>query len=278
MLLKIFKSQQPVLIFLIPIIGIAIWLPLFFNLSTITLQNDYSMPLSEWILNILSGNTLIYIIIALVLNIINAFLFVKINAKYILISDRGYLTVFMYLFLSTFIIFSNNSLFIILSITTLLIVIEKVFHISKDKNQLKNFFESGFLISIASLFYFNSYIFILIVFIALIMLRQFYWREYFITLIGFILPYLFIAAYYFIANKSGATEIFYNKILSIEKTGITIKDIIIASSTGFFFILSFFELNINLNKKKINTRKYYKILLLACIIPVIAYFILPTIP
>jgi hypothetical protein len=64
-----------------------------------------------------------------------------------------------------------------------------------------NIFDASLMFSIASLFYAPNLILILTISIGLLLLRPVIWREWFIAIIGIILPYIFILTYYFINDK-----------------------------------------------------------------------------
>jgi Family of unknown function (DUF6427) len=278
MFLKIFKSNKPVLVFIIPIVAIIIWIPNLINPNSISLQTSLTMPFSQWLVDVLSSQLYIYHIIAIIINIINAFIIIRINNQYILISDRTYLPAFIYLFLTAFIVSFPNSLFLLLNLFFLLIVLYRIFHISTNRNLLNIYFESSFLIGLGTMFYFNAWVFLIIIWITLAYLRPFNWREYFMVILGFISPYFFIGIIYFLSGNFDSIYYFFEtNFLAQEKFVLTLKSTIFYSTIAFIFLLSIGSLNLNLIKKKINTRKHYKILLWLSILPIVAYFVLPNI-
>lgn len=278
MFLRIFKSNQPILVFVIPLVAVALWLPNLLNPENISLESETTMPLSKGLVDFFSNKLLFYHILAIIINVINAFLISRINNQYILISDRTYLPAFIYLFLSAFIINSASSLLLLLNILLLLIILFRVFQIRSERNLLNVYFESGFLLGLGTLLYFNFWIFIFIIWIALIFLRSFYWREYFMVVLGLLAVYFFIAAFYILSNNMEALQQYYlNNMIVQSKYILSLKHTIFYSTIGFIFFLSIISLNMNLIKKKVNTRKHYKILLWLCFVPLIAYFTLPNI-
>ncbi|MDQ3047623.1 MAG: DUF6427 family protein [Bacteroidota bacterium] len=62
-------------------------------------------------------------------------------------------------------------------------------------------FDAGFLFSIASLFYFPYFVFFPLLGVALIILRPFNWREWLISFIGVLVPYIFVGTVYFLTDK-----------------------------------------------------------------------------
>lgn len=278
MFLKFFKSSQPVIIFVIPILAILLWLPNFLEPDKFVLQEELTMPFSQWLTEFLRNNVIVYHILAVIFNTTNAFLINRINNQHILISDRTYLPAFIYLFLSAFIVHSPYNLYLFISIFILLIVINRVFYVSTDKNLLNVFFESGFLIGIGALFIFNFWVFTFMVFISIMYLRPFYWREYVMVIIGFLTPFFFAVVYYFLIGNLGAVHHFFEKnFVVLPKFALTLKGVIFYSVIAFIFLTSVISLNMHLIKKKIITRKYYKIFLWLTLLPLVAFFILPNI-
>jgi hypothetical protein len=108
------------------------------------------------------------------------------------------------------IIFSN--LFLVLALI-------KVMSTHRKDYALADFFAAGILISIATLFYVPSFIFFPFIWVSLIIIRPFIWREWIVSLIGFVIPYLYVfMAYYW----QGTTDyLWYDKIfypISIKTT------------------------------------------------------------
>ena len=58
-------------------------------------------------------------------------------------------------------------------------------------------FDAGFLVSIATLFYFPYIVFLPLLGVGFILLRPFLWREWVISFMGAIVPYLFVITFYF---------------------------------------------------------------------------------
>jgi hypothetical protein len=72
-------------------------------------------------------------------------------------------------------------------------------------------FDSALLISIGSFFYFPIIVFYLFLFFNLIFTRPFVWREYVISLLGILVPYLFMFTWYYLNEQ--LTEVINNEIL-----------------------------------------------------------------
>lgn len=278
MFLRFFKSNKPIMVFIIPIIAILVWLPNLIDPSGISIKNEFAMPFSKWLNHFFANKLILFHILAIVVNSTNAYLINRINNQYILIADRTYLPAFIYLLLSAFIVNSPFSLYLLINILLLLIIIFRVYYVYSDKNMLNIYFESSFLIGLGALFFFNFWVIILFIWMSLMYLRQFYWREYFMVILGFITPFFFVFAVYFLKDQLNAYQVFYeNNFISVPKFTLALKNSVFYGTISFMFLLSVFSLNLNMNKKKIITRKHYKLFLWLTFIPVVAYLILPNI-
>lgn len=92
---------------------------------------------------------------------------------------------------------------LLLANTFLLLAIYTIFQTYKMHSAADRIFNTGFLLGIASLFYFSYAIFILWVFISLNVLRAFKIKEKLMTIVGFIVPYFLAATYYFWFDRLG---------------------------------------------------------------------------
>ena len=148
--------------------------------------------------------------------------------------------------------------------------------IYKSDHSLPVTFDIGFLIAVACLFYFPSIVFLLVFYASLVILRPFVWREWVISLLGFLLPFFFCWLYYF---WKGATDEIINTMASNlhkAETGSgfswTGTNLIFPAVAGFVSVLGFISLMGNFYKSVIRTRNFQQVLfimLLAMLLPVL---------
>ena len=79
--------------------------------------------------------------------------------------------------------------------TFVLLAIYQLMNVYKEHSAAANIFNVGFLISLASLFHYGYFIFIIIALLGLNILRGFRFKEILILLIGLITPYYFVGVY-----------------------------------------------------------------------------------
>ncbi len=85
--------------------------------------------------------------------------------------------------------------------TFLLLALGRIFAWYKKEKVTAAIFDTGFLISIASLFFLPYIIFFVFLLASITILRPFSLREYMVAFIGLLLPYYFLAVYFFWFNQ-----------------------------------------------------------------------------
>ncbi len=208
MLVRLFRSPQPVLLLVIPAIAILLWLPGFRSpvLPTITHQ----MPLFDLLAKPLLNFPVLSVILACTLIIIQALLFNYIIDKHEIVGKSSYFPAFLYIVFTSFspellhlhpLIFAN--IFILLALN-------RVLSTYRNNTVISPCFDAGFLVAIASLFYFPAALCIFFLFFALLVLRSFSGREWAIVVVGFLLPYIYVITYYFLFD--GIDYLWFDKI------------------------------------------------------------------
>ncbi len=206
MIVKLFKNQSPINLVLLIILIIILRLPYFLNDQPIPVFN-YSEPLSKFLFNKLSFlwvNKSINIIITSVIYLILAVWLNKIVSDFTLLFKNSFLPALLFIVItSLFPTFFTIDAAILVIFFQLLIFV-KLFKLYKSNNALTIAFDVGMIVSIASLFYFPSIAWVLLLWMAMFIFRPFNWREFFTAFVGVLTPYLFVAFYYFWIDDFGA--------------------------------------------------------------------------
>jgi hypothetical protein len=283
MFYKLFKSYNPVLVLLFPIMVVLMWLNTFINLpeqhlfSFDTFQAPVYQVISSWF----QGSVVFSSLLAMALILIQAFMVVRLNSKYILIQERTYLPAFFYILLSTAFIELQRLNPAVITGVLLLIVIEKMFDSYKDVKLSYNYFESSLLISAGSLIYPGFLFFIMIVWVGLLVLRHFNWREWVFTFIGLVIPYLFYFCYYYIFRLETAYPFerllvnFCFKADIFRYVGLPYY--LLYSLLGFFIIISTYRLVITFYVQKVQNRNFFLILVWLQVISLVLLFFVPAV-
>ena len=196
MLYRLLTGDKAISIFIILIIALLIWVPelVSFEYSYITEAHTY-MPLYQYVAGVLGENKLISIGIALLFVIIQSFLLIRINVKYILIQQRTFLPALLYIILSGYFPGLHNLNEGLIASFFMIFTIEFLMKSYKTNPNSYNFFMAGLMLGIGSLFYAPLLYFIVFVWITTTFLRSFYWREYVFPVLGIITPYVFYFAW-----------------------------------------------------------------------------------
>ena len=251
-MIRFFRYNQLAAAALIALLTAAIWM--FGFLSPVAVNVKNTMPLYEICCNLLGTNLIVQYIVAILLLLTQSFYFNYIVNKHELLWKASYIPALIYaLFMSICkaylmlhpLLFCNFFI---------LIAVHKMLGTYRKEEAFGNIFDAGLYISIASLFYFPAIVLFPLVWVCLLVIRPFVWREWIISFLGFIVPYLFAFTYYFWLDKVGF--FLFDKIffpVSDSKFSIASEPtsfIILVTTLLFVIAVSFIKL---LNGLPVNT-------------------------
>lgn len=159
--------------------------------------SETAMPFYSLMLSFLSGNKILSSSVSIVLIVAEGVILNIVIHQFHLLKTQTYLPAFLYVILMSClpeilmlhpVIFAN--LFLILSF-------KRSFDLLGNAGASSAAFDSAFFVSIASLFYFPSVLFLIFVWISLTSFRSFSLRDWMIALIGICVPYLFAGVYFY---------------------------------------------------------------------------------
>jgi hypothetical protein len=199
MFVQFFKSNNASAYIFIPLIAIALWV--FGYIHPVDIPPiKHAMPLYELVVRPFSTGWL-NITIALILVIAEAFLLNQIVNQNEVLTRPSFLPALLYIIFMS----SNKAMLVlhplIFSNFFLLLAINRLLDSYRKDKAYSQFFDAGFLIAIATLFYFPSIVFFPLLGSALIILRPFNWREWIISFTGSFIPYLLIGTVYFLRDS-----------------------------------------------------------------------------
>jgi len=153
----------------------------------------------------------------------------------------------------------NPALFAIICIIP---VIEKIFGSYKEEELSYKYFEAALLISIGSMFYSRAALLMFVLWTALAILRTPNWREWILSVIGFILPYIFLILILYLINKNIGEYFFKiasNFRISRGLSFFNLFSIINYAFLLFLIAISSFQMIRIYQGLKIYARIYYRI-------------------
>ncbi|MCK6648093.1 MAG: DUF6427 family protein [Bacteroidia bacterium] len=242
MFIRFFKSNNAIALVVLPIMAVIIWL--FGMLNPQVLPVRHTMPLFELIGRGAYAVPWLSVLLGYVLVVSQAFLLNYIVNENEVLKKQSYLPALFYM-----VFMSNNSAMLMFhpqqfANLFLLFAINKLLSSYRKDQAFSQAFDAGFLLSIASLFYFPYAVFFPVLGIAFILLRPFNWREWFISFLGVITPYSFVIVFYFwndITDYLWYDKMFYPMVLE-RKTAEVADSFYLMIGIGWLLILfSFFK-------------------------------------
>ena len=262
---NVLKSNHPFVIILIISLGVLLWFFSFINPVGIAIPSDgINMPFYSFISNHIHYNSFTSVFITFLLVLLQAFLLVQFNKRYILINHRTYLPAFFYVIIASSFIQVQRLNPVIIGTVFIFIAINFIFSTYRSEYALNKLYLAGFFISIASLFWGPLAIIFLIIWISLSILRPFIGREWLVGILGFLTPYLFVFVYYFVFKEEVELLSLIDHFManfSLIKTfySLHFSYYIFYGFLLFIIIIASYVIVINYQKKKIKTRKYFEI-------------------
>lgn len=199
MFVQFFKSNNASAYIFIPLLTIALWV--FGYIHPVEIPSvKHAMPLYELVLRPFY-NIWLNISVALILVIAQSFLMNYIVNENEVLTRPSFLPAALYaIFMS-----SNKAMLILHPLIFgnffLLLAIHRLLTSYRKDKGFSNFFDAGFLIAIASLFYFPYIVFFPLLAAALVILRPFNWREWMISVCGLLAPYILTGTVYFMIDR-----------------------------------------------------------------------------
>ncbi len=195
MIVRFAKSNNSAALVLLPLIAIVIWIFGFISSSFVPVNG--TMPFYELIARPLALIPWLNTFIALALVVLEAFILNYIVNENDAVSKKSYLPALLYIVFMSCDMALLTLHPLIFSNLFLLFAVSKIFHSYRKDIAFSQVFDAGFLISLGSLFYFPSVIFLPVIGIGILLFRPFLWREWAIFIIGALTPYVFIFTYFF---------------------------------------------------------------------------------
>jgi len=283
MLLKLFKSNNPVFLIFIFLVGLLIWFtPILINTGYKIPAQNFQISFFSFIFDyeIIKTNSFVnlglsYAVYALILMYL-----VRLDITYIILPVRTFLPPVIFTLLLSFSIQSNYFQPVLLSTLFFIFGLSKLFGTYKKSETVSKYFDVGLLIGISSLFYFDFSFLIVFVFVSIFALGPFSGREWFTSLFGFLTCFILYFGIYFVIN--GQIEIPLNiitkrfdfKLINIYSVRQIISLLIIA----LFSIIASFSLFLNYQTMNITTRIYFRLFLWSFLIFIGIFIIAPINP
>jgi len=280
-MLKLFKSDNPIIVATLLLLTLLfLWWNVFFGNQTTELFFPFDispMPFYNYISGMLPAA--VTKALAIVLQLITAFIIARITVLNQLIDEKGFLYLFFYFFIV-------NSYFplqrfqpVLVAGIFILLSFQILYSTFKNREAIEKLFFSGMYIAMASFFYFQSIYFIVAILIGCSIIRPFNWREWTSAIVGATVPYLFLYSIVFltVGNIAELTiQIRGGWNMELFEPTYNLHQYIFFFSLAFFTFIAIFFL-LSYDTIKIKQRKIYFSLLVFLAFCVGIFFLLPSV-
>lgn len=195
MLIGFIKHNRAISITILPVAMIVLWFYGFiYPISPVT---SHAAPLYRFIISWVEGYPFLTTLISFIMVFCEAILINHIIRKNEIIDTITYLPGLVYIILMSL----QSEMFslhpTIISNLFMLLAVHVLMQTYRKETAYGDTFNAGIFISLSTLFYVPSIVFIFLLWIGLIIFRPFVWREWIISVIGIVLPWIYLVFYYF---------------------------------------------------------------------------------
>ena len=234
-----------------------------------------AMPLYQLVSRLLEGREFLSKVMALGLLVIYALLLSRLNMKFILLKSRTYLPSFIFLLVvSSYLPLQQLNPAVFAGIF-MGFAIEAIFGTFKKEGLAYEYFLASFLISTGSLFYARGAYLMLIIWIGLSLFRNIRWREWVFTILGFLVPYMFMFSLYYLNGQELMPrwqEMITNFIPDHDFSYLNKYYILFYAFIALLILLASRKMISNYQGLKIYVRKFYRLNFWIFAITLIVYF------
>jgi hypothetical protein len=239
-MISIFRQSKFLPPILVPLLIVPFWIPAFLTGNIV--EVNHAMPLFELLNHLLGFYFPVKPVFAWLLLLFNAFYLNYLLDHYSLLTKKSFVPALIYGLLMSLLPGFIQLHPLLPATTFLLLGFRRVMLTYRTGIDIADFFDAAFFFSVAGLFYFPSLVFIPMLWVSLIVIRPFVWREWTGMLVGSVLPFVFCFSYYFVFDdlqKMIQNKIFFPQdFLFVYPSQFSMVLWITVGFTGFFFLLS----------------------------------------
>ncbi len=279
MILKTFKSNWPLNIFVFFLIGILFWLrslisPEIYNYFEGENGNILYHPINK----LISGFPMLQVVLSLLLALFIAVIIQQISNRYSLLNVKTMLPVAIFIIIAGGFNFIHTLHPVYFAAILILIAVHNLFSIFNNPEPRVDIFNAGLFVAAATLFYFNAIVMLPAFLIAIsILRREIKWHEFLILIIGFVIPVLFALTYTFFTDQLSETfAVFLKNIITPVnhlKSNYPLQGflalLILLTIIGSIKILQQYD------SRKVSTRKYYQVFFIIFLFSMISFIFIP---
>jgi hypothetical protein len=220
----------------------------------------------------------LFTVLTLLLVLIIGFYLVRMEINYLIIPNRSQFAALFYVAISAFAFKTELFSGAIIASLFLLIAIDRTFRSFEKKKLSFRFLDAGILLSLGSLFYFNILFLLPFFWLVQVTLRGTFRKELLFTVIGSMLPFVYIFAGYFLFDRSIPDMLASLRNYLFTKNSGEHSLIFIAGISFYLIIIlisSFYAIQ-KFGKIKVQVRKLYQLLLYLFLNILVIYLLMPS--
>ncbi|QZT36241.1 DUF6427 family protein [Halosquirtibacter xylanolyticus] len=281
MLLQVLKSDRHTNLILLLIATIFLWGPTWFDpVAFYFYPGESSMPLFHYIDNLFPNKaTLTVAILGTLLTFINALLVYVLNSEFLFMKTRTYLPSFLYIIFTSSVREYDTLLPSQFAATLFILGMYYIFKTYQSSRAIGDILIASIILSLASLFYLPSILFLPIIWISVLILRQkFNWRHLVIPIIGVIIPWYICGSIYYL-NDHFYSLINILQLNTFSKNLFLSHDAVIYQQgivVAFFVVWGILSVVKRYGLKKEASRKYLNIMIWTVLCSIAIYFLFAT--
>jgi hypothetical protein len=283
-MLQLFKKNRPVTSILVVFLGLILWIPSFNKPGIIVFKESTGTPaiLFSLLQNKINISPGFSAVLSLIIVLFVAYYIVRLNTRYLIFNTRTQLPALVFVALIGAFSFFHSILPVYFALFFYLIAIYKIFATYRIEKLSYTYFDVGIWLGLSTMFYFESIIFLLTFWIALVLLKPSYWREFVFPILGMIVSYLFLAVILYLARFSIID--YYARYIS----DLFIVNHVYSSflSHDYYLLYALFATLILLGSifmiqgfqsKKVHARRYFQFFLWIFLICILAFLTIPSV-
>jgi hypothetical protein len=277
-MIRLLRSNQPVIFFLIPLVALLLWMSSLIH--PLPLMGEPASALSLFtVVSKFAGNSAFWSCFSgMLLTLISGYMLGRMNIKYIFIQERTQMPILFFILLAGVFPSLHQLNPIHCALPFIIVAIDRMIGTYRNDNLSYNPFEASILMAVASLFYAPAVFFLPMVWIGLLLFRPGMWREWFFSLAGFTVPYIFWFTWLLITNQShhGFIDEFVSSLFTKNRISFSTMQLIFLGFLTFLLLLSSQLMIQKFQSKKILARRSFTLLFWIFILLIGCFFFIPS--
>jgi hypothetical protein len=276
MFLRFARSTQPVTLILLTLMVGIMWF-------TVPIKNDYcnapAISICSWISRLADNTSLPARLTGMASLLLMASLIININTKFLFIGQRTYLPGMLFLLLALMLHQTQSFHPIFWAGLLLLFALDRLLGTHRYEGLANQVFDAALLTGLAAVFYPPLFFLLPFFFFALVILRPFNWREWFLVITGMAIPFYLTYAWIYLFDKPESNHFIsgYIHLITFPCPGLkpSATESIVLYYIIFIVLISFFYLLRIMGNIKIFTRKSYYLFMILALNLVLIYWLIP---